>query len=214
MPPAAPKIILTLTGSAVKVVMNEQGEQKARKPSKALAKAKAGGRIVHPLRHGPAAHEKPLQKMRGNSARIHEEANRCDDSLQNCSELSGELKTNRSRRLQPRKGYVWLASTLARLCNIRASRKELCDWVRQAHALLNPDETHPKSGGRLEPISETRTGSASWSGEKTHLTLRLAGNGADAASASVQAVATPWRSDRPRARKIPKKQRNERTKEQ
>ncbi len=186
--------------------MNDKGNHKAsRKPSKALAEAKARKRTLYPVRRKTIAHKKSLPRVCRYSKGLYEEKDRCESSLQNCSELSevGDSVLVTVRR-KPRRGWLWLASTIARLLHYPASPRELSDWVRGAHVILNFSETLPKHRTRRSPVPP-QAGSSSRRGKGTVSNLRPAGNGGDVASAGLQTVPTPWGSSGPAARKIQNK---------
>lgn len=193
--------MLTLLRSPAIVIMNDKGKQKASsKPTTALAKETACCRALHSLRHEGTSHKESLRQVRDDTTRIHEEKNRCASSLQNCSILSEVSLTPASSR--PRKGSLWLASTIARLCRIQVSQRELSNWVRAAHAILNSNETHAEHGGGHQPVPQTKARSSRRRPEEARINLRPAGNGRDVASTSVQAVHSPWCSCGPVAREI------------
>ncbi len=181
--------------------MNDKGNIKASSKSAAtLAKEKTRKGSVHPVRRETASHKKPLRKMRGSPARIHEEANRCESSLQICSVLSDEVLSTLPR-LKPRKGWLWLVSTLARQLRLKVSRRELCDWVRGAHVILNSNEAVEKSGRGRPPVSPT-TWTTTGSGQAACVSLRVTGDGSNAPSTSVPALPAFGGSHRQVARAI------------
>lgn len=184
--------------------MNDKGNIKASsKPTKALAKTSPLKGSVHPVRRETASHKKPLRKVRGNPARIHEKENRCESSLPVCSVLSDEVLITKPR-LKPRKGWLWLVSTIARRLQLKASRSELCDWVRGAHAILNSNEAVEKSGRGRPSVSPT-TWTTTGSGQAACVSLRVTGDGSNAPSTGVPPLPAFGGSHRQVARAIQKK---------
>lgn len=166
-PPYLPDIIL---------MNGKENHQTTNQPSKALAKAKASRGSMHPMRRGTTTHKKPRRKVRGNPARIHEEANRCENSLQVFSELSEVRRRAVQVLLCHRRIIFWRKESglaamrlnheaLLRCIQRLSAWQELCLRLSTAQAsqLIHLNETNKKHWGR--PVSYSRNLQATWKAE-------------------------------------------------
>jgi len=206
--------MLTLCALPSILDMNAKGNiQASDKPTAALAEEKAREGSVHPLRRETTTNKKSLRSLRKGAARIHEEKNRCDDSLQICSVLSEVIRAVNSPSLLPyQKRFLRLfGGTRGRFSILPVRRRGWFDWDRAVSNILNSNEALSTRCGRPELIP-SKARASTRRGKKARLDLRPAGNGGGVTRTVLQALPSSRRSDRPSARPFPNKIKNQKIK--
>ena len=160
------------------------------------------------MRRETTTHKKPLRRLRRNPEGIHEGENRCESSLQVCSELSEVVEG--IVQLLPLLNACFAAETLT--SNRWTVNRNL--WREWLHLRVNRlgflfllrllNEINETPTGRFKPPTAPTTWTAPGSGEVQGRVLHSTGVGRSSARAGLSTVPSPWGRDRPAARPFPK----------